>query len=192
MIQFTEQAAERIRAFIAEDEASGLAVRVGVSNPSPVAPEYEMALIEPHERAAEDQVFEADGFEVVVDPESAKILDGTRVDWVDSLQGSGFKFENPNLEPVGSRPLEGPLADRVKQVIDERINPGVAAHGGHVTLVDVRDEVVYLKMSGGCQGCGMAAVTLKQGIERMLREAVPEVKAIQDVTDHAAGANPYF
>ncbi len=192
MIDFTPEAAERIRAFIEEDPASGLAVRVGVRNPSPVAPEYEMALIEPHERRDDDQVFRADGFEIVVDPESGKILDGTRIDWVDSLQGSGFKFENPNLQSLGSEPLEGPLAERVRRVIEERINPGVASHGGHVTLVDVRDNVVYLQMSGGCQGCGMAAVTLKQGIERMLREAVPEVEAIEDVTDHAAGANPYF
>lgn len=192
MIQFTEEAAGRIRAFLEEDETAGLAVRVGVKSPSPVAPEYEMALIEPDERRPDDQIFTAEGFDVVVDPESARILDGTRIDWVDSMQGSGFKFENPNLKPLGAEPLEGPLADRVRQVIEERINPGVASHGGQVTLVDVRDNVVYLEMSGGCQGCGMAAVTLKQGIERMLREAVPEVEAIEDVTDHKAGTNPYF
>ncbi|MCZ6824222.1 MAG: NifU family protein [Gemmatimonadetes bacterium] len=77
-------------------------------------------------------------------------------------------------------------------MIDERINPGIASHGGHVSLVEVRDNVVYLEMSGGCQGCGMAKVTLQQGIERTLREGVPEISGIVDVTDHAAGATPFY
>lgn len=192
MIEFTDEARQRILSFIREDEGSELAVRVGVRSPSPVAPEYEMALIEPWERKPEDRVLESGGFDVVVDPESADLLEGTRIDWVESMQGSGFKFENPNVKPLGSEPLEGPLAERVKRVIDEHINPGVASHGGQVELVDVRENVVYLRMSGGCQGCGMASVTLSQGIERMLREAVPEIEGIRDVTNHAAGSNPYY
>jgi Fe/S biogenesis protein NfuA len=127
-----------------------------------------------------------------MDPESVKILDGARIDWVETLMESGFKVENPNLVPIGSKPLEGPLADRVKQVIDQYVNPGVAQHGGTVTLVDVRDNIVYLQMGGGCQGCGMASVTLSQGIEKILMEKVPEIVGIQDVTNHAAGDSPYF
>ena len=90
---------------------------------------------------------------------------------------SGFKVENPNLKPIGSKPLEGPLAERVQQAIDQYVNPGVAQHGGHVTLVEVRDDIVYLQMGGGCQGCGMASVTLSQGIEGILKEQVPEIVA---------------
>ena len=127
-----------------------------------------------------------------MDPESAKLLDGASVDWVESLQQSGFKVENPNLAPIGSKPLEGPLADRVRQVIEQYVNPGVAQHGGHVTLVEVRDKIVYLQMGGGCQGCGMASVTLSQGIERILKEQVPEIVGIEDVTNHSAGDSPYF
>ena len=137
-------------------------------------------------------MFDDPGFEVVMDPESAKILDGARVDWIEALLESGFKVENPNLEPIGSKPLEGPLADRVQQAIDQYVNPGVAQHGGHVTLVEVRDNIVFLQMGGGCQGCGMASVTLSQGIERILREQVPEIAGIQDVTNHAAGDSPYI
>lgn len=192
MIEFSERARERIVAFMREEPEADLALRLAVKNPSPVAPEYEMALIEPHETAPDDQVLEADGFRVHVDPESARILEGTRIDWVESIQGSGFRFDNPRLKPLGSEPLTGPLAERVRRAIDERINPGVATHGGHVTLVDIRDDVVYLKMSGGCQGCGMASVTLTQGIRQILMEAVPEIAGIEDVTDHAAGRNPYF
>ena len=127
-----------------------------------------------------------------MDPESAEILDGARVDWIEALLESGFKVENPNLKPIGSKPLEGPLADRVQQAIDQYVNPGVAQHGGHVTLVEVRDNIVYLQMGGGCQGCGMASVTLSQGIEKILTEQVPEIAGIQDVTNHAAGDSPYI
>ena len=81
---------------------------------------------------------------------------------------------------------------RVQEVLDTRINPSVAAHGGHVGLIDVNENVVYLQLGGGCQGCGMADVTLKQGIEVEIRAAVPEVGDILDSTDHAAGRNPYY
>ena len=191
-LKFTDSACERIRSFIDEDPAEGLAVRVSVQNASPIAPEYEMALIEPFEREAEDQSFDAAGFEVVVDAKSADILEGTSIDWVESLQGSGFHFNNPNIQPLGSAPLDGPLVDRVRRVIDEQINPGVASHGGTVRLVDIRDNVVYVTMGGGCQGCGMASVTLTQGIKQMIRDAAPEIVDVQDVTDHAAGSNPYY
>ncbi len=111
---------------------------------------------------------------------------------MDSLHGSGFQFRNPNIKPLGSEPLGGPMAERVQQVLERRINPGIATHGGAVSLVEIRDNVVYVSMSGGCQGCGMASVTLTQGIKQVLQEAVPEIVEIRDATDHAAGTNPYF
>jgi Fe/S biogenesis protein NfuA len=191
-ITFSDTAAERIRSYLAEDDASDLAVRVSVQNTSPVAPQYEMALIEPDERLETDIQVDGGGFDVVVDADSAKILDGTAIDWVESLHGSGFKFENPNLKPLGSEPLEGPLVDRVQRVIDERVNPGVAMHGGAIRLVDIRENVVYVSMGGGCQGCGMAGVTLTQGIKEMIKEAAPEVVDVRDVTDHSAGTDPYY
>jgi Fe/S biogenesis protein NfuA len=80
---------------------------------------------------------------------------------------------------------------KIQDLLDTAINPAVAGHGGVVSLVDVKDKMVYLQMGGGCQGCGMADVTLKQGIETMIREELPEVVEILDVTDHAAGQNPY-
>ena len=83
------------------------------------------------------------------------------------------------------------LREKIQYLLDTAINPAVAGHGGVVSLVDVKDRMVYLQMGGGCQGCGMADVTLKQGIETMIREELPEVVEILDVTDHAAGQNPY-
>jgi Fe-S cluster biogenesis protein NfuA len=89
--------------------------------------------------------------------------------------------------------LETPVGQAVKQVIDDRINPSVASHGGHIALVDVKDDdTVYIRLEGGCQGCGMADVTLKQGIEVEIMKAVPQIVAVRDTTEHADGDNPYF
>jgi len=192
MVEFTNLAKEKVLFFMQMQGNESLAVRIQVASPSPLDPRYDITMIEPDEKCPEDMVFDGYGFEVVIEPESAKLLDGARVDWIETLTETGFKVENPNLAPIGSRPLEGPLADRVRQAIDQFVNPGVAQHGGHVTLVEVRDNIVYLEMGGGCQGCGMASVTLSQGIERILLEHVPEIEGIQDVTNHCDGENPYF
>jgi Fe/S biogenesis protein NfuA len=84
------------------------------------------------------------------------------------------------------------IKERVQHLLDTSINPGVAGHGGFVRLMDVQDNVVYLQMGGGCQGCGMADVTLKAGIESLIKEEIPEVTEVLDTTDHAAGRNPYY
>jgi len=88
--------------------------------------------------------------------------------------------------------LKTPVGKAVREVLDSRINPGVATHGGHIALIDVRGPRVYLRLEGGCQGCGMADVTLKQGVEAEIKRAVPEIEEIFDVTDHASGSNPYY
>ena len=84
------------------------------------------------------------------------------------------------------------IKEKVQELFDTQINPAVAQHGGNVELVDVRGNVVYLRLGGGCQGCGMADVTLKQGIEHAIRSMIPEIGEILDVTDHAGGRNPYY
>jgi Fe-S cluster biogenesis protein NfuA len=94
--------------------------------------------------------------------------------------------------PAGEAVDDDVLYERVAQVFEARVNPMVSRHGGFVELIDVQDAVVMLRMGGGCQGCGMADVTLRQGIEAMLHEHVPGVEGIVDVTDHTAGSNPYF
>lgn len=84
------------------------------------------------------------------------------------------------------------LMTRVQELIDSTINPAVAGHGGFVQLVDVKDKKVYIQMGGGCQGCGAADVTLKAGIERLIKEELPEIEEVLDSTDHASGTNPYY
>lgn len=109
----------------------------------------------------------------------------------------GLAIDNPNgPSPTMSAPpagdLTGPIAERVTQVLEQQINPSIASHGGNVTLVAEEEGVVYLQLGGGCQGCGMASVTLKQGIETALRESIPEITEVVDVTDHQGGENPYY
>ena len=139
-----------------------------------------------HEKVEGDLVIDDGRFEIFVDGDSAPNLEGASIDFVRKLSESGFKFDNPNS------PWENPTAAEVQQVIDTQINPQIAAHGGFVTLLDVKDDVAYITMGGGCQGCGMVDVTLKQGVEVAIVDAVPEITAVRDVTDHAAGVNPYF
>jgi Fe/S biogenesis protein NfuA len=106
---------------------------------------------------------------------------------------------NPNkpdpASPAIGRPaadLSGPVPQRVQQVIEQQINPAIAAHGGSAELVAVEDATAYVRLGGGCVGCGMATVTLSQGISVAITDAVPEIENVVDVTDHASGTNPYY
>jgi Fe/S biogenesis protein NfuA len=191
MLTFTDKARERVLEFMGEEEAP-VALRISVQPSSPLAPEYELTLVDVSDEQTGDTVIEADGFKVYVDEVSVEKLDGATVDWIEEMRGGGFQVKNPNVKPVGSETPNGELAQRIAYVIENRINPAVAMHGGRVTLVDVRDNSVYVQLGGGCQGCGMANVTLKQGIERMLKESFPEITDVVDVTDHARGASPYY
>ncbi|HEX7090832.1 MAG TPA: NifU family protein [Longimicrobiales bacterium] len=191
MLTFTETARRMVRSFMAEGYEEQPALRVAVRG-SPFAPEYELSLVD-DEPGADDVVLDGGGFRVLVDRESAGRLEGSTIDYVERAGEVGFEVRSPNGRPAGGGAApSGPLAERVRQVIEQRINPAIAAHGGYITLMDVKDDVVYIEMSGGCQGCGMARVTLRHGVERMIREAVPEVARIEDVTDHASGQNPYY
>src|ERR1700675_729704 len=94
--------------------------------------------------------------------------------------------------PQGGGPMSDDLMTKVQELIDSTINPAEAGHGGFVQLVDVKDKKVYIQMGGGCQGCGAADVTLKAGIERLIKEEMPEIEEVLDSTDHASGTNPYY
>jgi Fe-S cluster biogenesis protein NfuA len=96
------------------------------------------------------------------------------------------------MDAIPKPGLETPTGKAVREVLDSRINPSVAGHGGHISLIDVRGPRVFLRLEGGCQGCGMADVTLKQGVEAEIKRAVPQIEEILDVTDHAVGSNPYY
>jgi Fe/S biogenesis protein NfuA len=123
---------------------------------------------------------------------------GATIDWLDDPFGAhGLRVDNPNTPSpaIGAPPpadLSGDVPQRVIQVLDQQVNPTIAAHGGRAELVAVEQGTAYLRLGGGCQGCAMATVTLSQGIETAIIQAVPEITSVVDVTDHQTGTNPYF
>ena len=189
MITITETARKKILALIEAEDEEGLALRVAIRGREHGGFQYGLQYVKEQTKEVDDTVIDAGGFQVFVDRESMPNLKGATLDYFDGIGGmveSGFKFDNPN--PLWS----DPMAKTVQEVIDTRINPGVAGHGGHVTLLDVKDNIAYIALGGGCQGCGMVDVTLKQGIEVMIKEAAPGIRQVIDTTDHAAGGNPYY
>ena len=150
---------------------------------------------------AGDWIGTQEGLTLVVPGPSVDQLRGSVLDLTQDVDGNGMVIRNPNRpaparrSPAMTGPppdLSGDVAQRVLQVLDYEINPAIAAHGGRADLVAVEDDTAYLRLSGGCAGCGMAAVTLSQGIEVAIRESVPEIANIVDVTDHASGTNPFY
>jgi Fe/S biogenesis protein NfuA len=197
MIEITPAARARIQEFVDAQIVLDPALRIELDRDS-AGPErvYAISLVEREERQRTEIAINVDEIRVFLNLDTSNLLSGAQVDWVP--ESGGFRVHDPKARPAtpprerSELPLSGPLAERVQQVIDEVINPGIAAHGGFVELVDVSDETLYLRMGGGCQGCAASQATLRQGIERMVREEVPEIREIIDVTDHTAGANPYY
>lgn len=148
--------------------------------------------------ALHDAVIRHRDLSIVIPERDFDKVRGATIDWRDDPSGtSGLRVDNPNTpSPAIAAPppsdLTGDTAERVAQVLARHVNPGIAAHGGHAELVAVEHGTAYLKLSGGCQGCAVAAVTLRQGIEKTIVRAVPEITKIVDLTDHESGANPYF
>lgn len=194
MLTFTDRAREMVLGFMEGSGDTTQALRVKLRNGSPLAPAFELTLVPALEQSPEDVVLDQGDFSVLVARESAPRLEGATVDFIERLNESGFEIRpapGKSLDPPAVRPT-GPIADKVQAVLDEQVNPGVASHGGAILLVDVKDTEVFMEMTGGCQGCAMSRMTLRQGVERMIRQAVPEVTAIHDVTDHSSGENPFY
>lgn len=189
MLTITDGAREKIVELIGKSPNTVKGLRISATSASPLKVDFRMAFMSEGQENDVDEITAFEGFDVFVDPDSKEHVDEATVDHVEGLMGSGFKIERPRSLPDG---VDGDLVSRVQTVLDERINPSVAGHGGRVSLIDLREKTVFLQLEGGCQGCGMADVTLKQGIEVMIKESVPEIEEIFDVTDHANGRNPYY
>ena len=189
MIQVTDLARKKVLEVLENENRQGHGLRVSVQNGGSSTVEYALNFVGQGEEKPGDTLIDAGEFKIHLDPESAKWLEGATLDYIDDLTESGFKVDAPN---AGQARPSGPVADRVQRVLDEKINPAVAMHGGMVSLEGLQDNVAYLRFGGGCQGCGMVDVTLKQGVEVTIKEEVPEIAGVMDVTDHAAGTNPYY
>jgi Fe/S biogenesis protein NfuA len=189
MVSVTEAAKKKFTEVIATEKKEGYGLRMIVRGGGTPSPEFALNFVGPDEIRDDDTEVDIGEFKVYMDAESARWLEGASVDFVETLDESGFKVDAPNAGPT--RPT-GPLAESVGKVLEEEINPAIASHGGMISLVAIEDGTAYLRFGGGCQGCGMVDVTLKQGVEKVLFEKVPEITKVMDVTDHAAGTNPYY
>jgi len=198
----TDKARKRVLALRADEpEPDSLALWVEVVGANATEFVYDLYFQAPEHADPDDLVVVAEDLTVIVPDGSRDFLDGATLDVSRDLLNPGMVLDNPNRPPSGAvspemaqdlGELTGTVAERVRTVLDRQINPAVASHGGRAELVSVTDDgVVSLRLSGGCQGCGMAAQTLRNGIEVALRDNIPEITEIIDVTDHAAGENPY-
>jgi Fe/S biogenesis protein NfuA len=190
-ILFTDHAREMVQTFLDQGEGEPLALRIGMSG-SPAAPKFDLTLVGAAELADDEVMVDGGGFSVFVKSTDTEALQGATVDFVERVNESGFEVKPMKRPARSGQTPTGPIADRVRDVLETQVNPAIAAHGGMISLVDVEQTDVYVEMSGGCQGCALSRMTLRQGVERMLREAVPELTAVHDVTDHASGDNPYL
>jgi Fe/S biogenesis protein NfuA len=186
MINITDTAQQYISGLLADEERRGLALRLTIAGRRPGGFQYKLGFVREEERAADDVVIDAGNFRVFIDAESAPNLQGATLDFMETPEQSGFRIHNPNSQ------WTDPKAIAIQKLFDEHINPALADHGGYVTLLDVKDDTAYVALGGGCQGCGMADVTLKQGIEALITEEIPGIRQVVDTTDHASGTNPYY
>ena len=197
ILEITAAAMETVLSIRSEEpDPAALGLRVEVTGVT--GPEYTYDLsFDELESAVGTDVIEVIGEISVIVPEaSVDQLRGSVLDVPRSAGQGGLVIRNPNRpNPLAGVELhlEGSVAERVQQLLDQSVNPSLASHGGFATLVGVDDEnKVYLTMGGGCQGCAMSAMTLRDGIDRAIHEAIPEVTEVIDTTEHSAGENPFY
>ncbi len=189
----TERAQNVIRAFMEQSEGELNSLRIVAHPGGPTGPRFELALVADSDQGEADQKVEVGNFSILVSGEASNQLEGATVDYVERANESGFEIRPaPRKAPRVSGPPKGELAEKIADVLDTQVNPAVAAHGGEIVLVDVQGTEIFIEMGGGCQGCALSRMTLKQGVERMVRQAVPEITAVHDVTDHGSGENPFY
>jgi Fe/S biogenesis protein NfuA len=221
ILAITQTALDRVASFRA-DAPAGHALWVRVSGTAEGEYTYALTLNPRSGAREDDAVQDGGDLVIVIAGGSIEKLRGATIDWIETPLHSGFQVINPNKPtafgalptlpmsmspgpaagfpgrpPGGSgRPapgtLDSELARRVIAVLDRDVNPNIAAHGGHAELAGIEGRTAYLRLGGGCQGCGMASVTLSQGIEIAITDAIAEIDEVVDVTDHASGTNPYF
>jgi Fe/S biogenesis protein NfuA len=191
MLQVTETAQQKLLEALNgnQEKEKPTGIRVLAQARSPFQVQYGLAFVSPKTIKDSDAVITMNNLNLYIDKDSTRYFEEVTLDFEDGSSGSGFKFLNVPRVP---REYKGTLAEKVVQIIDQQINPGIAGHGGFVSLVDVRGTDVIIQMGGGCQGCGMANVTLKHGVEATLKQMLPEITAVYDVTEHADGKNPYY
>lgn len=192
MIDITERAQDHFRKLIEQQDVEDLGIRLHVEQGGTPAANCVLEFCEPQDLDGSEWAIECSGFTIHVDGASVRWLDRASIDFEPNATGGLLNIRAPDIK--GQVPgEEAGIVERVRYVIDATINPQIASHGGRVSLLEVSsDGTVVLQFGGGCHGCGMVDVTLKNGIEKTLRKHVPEITAVRDATDHSSGDNPYY
>lgn len=198
VVTVTEAARDKILELRAqEDDPDELGLRIAVTGVNGVEYSYDLTF-DPLASADLDggDVIDRQGdLPVIVPSDSVEPLQGATLDLPTTTQQAGLVLRNPNRpNPLSGAHLElsGTPEAKVRQLLDQQINPALAMHGGYTALERLEQDIAYVTMGGGCQGCAVSAMTLRDGITRSILEAVPEVREVVDVTDHEAGENPYY
>lgn len=193
MIQISDKAQTHFRKLIEREGVAGMGVRLGAVDAGTPRADARLEFAEPAQLRGDEWAVDCDGFTLYVDADSVPWLDGAEIDYVTQATGNQqLTIKAPKIK--GEVPTESAsLVERVRWTVENEINPQLAAHGGRVAVQEVSaDGVVLLRFGGGCQGCGMADVTMKQGIEKTLMGRVAGVTAVRDATDHGSGEAPYI
>jgi len=192
MIEITESAQNHFRQLLQSQGGDAVGIRVSAMNPGTPSADARLEFADAGDLLGDEWRVECAGFVLYVDSASVKFLDGAHIDISATATGSQLTIRAPNIK--GKAPdAESSLADQVMWLIESEINPQLASHKGKVSLDSIdADNVVYLRFGGGCHGCGMADVTLKQGIEKTMMAKIPQISAVRDATDHSSGSAPFI
>ena len=191
MVEITESAQSYLVELLSNQDDRDVGIRIFIADPGTPMAETCIAYCRPGEQQPGDERVEYAGFSAWVDDRSKPFLIDALVDYAEDRMGGQLTIKAPNSKmPQVSD--DSPVEDKINYVLHSEINPGLAAHGGMVTLVEVVEEVAVLQFGGGCQGCGMVDMTLKDGVEKTLLEQLPQLKGVRDVTDHSMTENAYF
>lgn len=192
MIQISESAQTHFRKLIEREAVPGMGVRLAAMHAGTPKADVRLEFAEPQELRGDEWAVDCDGFTLWLDADSVPFLDGAEIDYATQATGGQLQIRAPKIK--GEAPAESAsLVERVRWVVEHEVNPQLASHGGRVAVQEVDAHgVVTLRFGGGCHGCGMADVTLKQGIEKTLMGRVPGITAVRDATDHDSGSAPYI
>ena len=185
-IDISRKAQDHIKKFLNASSEKIQGVSIIIETKTERKANYSIQFIELSDTPAENISIDFENIPVLVSKEVIPYLEGTEVDLNDKGELEAF---NPSMSITE---ISGSVEEQIQHVLDEEVNPMVASHGGVVSLLEVKEHNAYLEFGGGCQGCGMIDVTLKQGVEVMIKAQIPDIEAIYDVTDHAGGTNPYY
>lgn len=192
MITITEPAQDYLAELLSKQDSEGVGIRVFILDPGTPKAETCISFCRPGEEKEDDELKSYSQFNAWIEKRSIPFLEEAVVDYAKDNMGGQLTIKAPNSRMPKIRD-DSPMEDRINYILYNEINPSLASHGGMVSLEDVVDEsIAILKFGGGCQGCGMVDVTLKQGVERTLMEKVPGLAEVRDVTDHSITENAYF